>query len=203
MLSETDGATAATRVESRRRGNSIEMSNVFCTGCGRANVPDDGACLGCGKELVVPGAVPRATGVDKTTASLSSTELSALRHGETARGGPADRAMVVPADGALFVVKRGPDAGSRYLLDADFMTVGRHPNADLVLDDVTVSRRHAEFHRRDGEFTVRDVGSLNGTYVNRARIEEVVLAEGDEVRIGKFAFVFVAGRKRAPDPVVR
>ena len=70
------------------------------------------------------------------------------------------------------MVKRGPNAGSRFLLDSDLTTAGRHPDSDIFLDDVTVSRRHAEFYRRGDRFTVRDVGSLNGTYVNRERIEE-------------------------------
>src|SRR5690606_4825528 len=73
---------------------------------------------------------------------------------------------------SLLVVMRGPNAGSRFLLDSALTTAGRHPESDIFLDDVTVSRRHAEFYRRGGEFTVRDVGSLNGTYVNRERIEE-------------------------------
>ena len=72
-------------------------------------------------------------------------------------------------------------------------TSGRHPDSDIFLDDVTVSRRHAEFHRDWGTFTVRDVGSLNGTYVNRERVEAATLSNGDEVQIGKFRLVFIAG----------
>src|SRR5207245_5195361 len=91
------------------------------------------------------------------------------------------------------VVKRGPNAGSRFLLDSDLTEVGRRPDSDIFLDDVTVSRRHAEFYRQGGRFTVRDVGSLNGTYVNRERIEEADLSGGDEVQIGKFRLVFLLG----------
>ena len=98
----------------------------------------------------------------------------------------------LPAGSALLVVKRGPNAGSRFLLDRSTTSAGRHPDSDIFLDDVTVSRRHAEF-RRDGDRTrVRDVGSLNGTYVNRDRIDEVVLAGGDEVQIGKYRLVYYA-----------
>jgi pSer/pThr/pTyr-binding forkhead associated (FHA) protein len=94
---------------------------------------------------------------------------------------------------ALLVVRQGPAAGARFLLDDVLTTVGRHPDSEIFLDDITVSRRHAQF-LRDGEvFRVRDVGSLNGTYVNRSRIDDVVLASGDEVQIGKYRMVFVAG----------
>ncbi|HZD67255.1 MAG TPA: FHA domain-containing protein [Acidimicrobiales bacterium] len=93
----------------------------------------------------------------------------------------------------MLVVKRGPNAGSRYSLDADVTRAGRHPESDIFLDDITVSRRHAEFARQGQDYVVRDVGSLNGTYLNRERIEESVLTSGDEVQIGKFKLVFIAG----------
>jgi pSer/pThr/pTyr-binding forkhead associated (FHA) protein len=96
---------------------------------------------------------------------------------------------------ALLVVKRGPNAGSRFLLDQDVTTAGRHPDSDIFLDDVTVSRRHVEFRRQGGGFVVHDVGSLNGTYVNRERIESAVLAGGDEVQIGKFRLVYLTAVK--------
>jgi pSer/pThr/pTyr-binding forkhead associated (FHA) protein len=99
----------------------------------------------------------------------------------------------LPPGMALLVVRRGPNAGARFLLDHDVTTSGRHPDSDIFLDDVTVSRRHAEFHRGPGGFTVRDVGSLNGTYVNRERVESATLTNGDEVQIGKFRLAFVAG----------
>lgn len=98
----------------------------------------------------------------------------------------------LPPGTALLVVRRGPNAGARFLLDRDVTTSGRHPDSDIFLDDVTVSRRHAEFHRDGNTFTVRDVGSLNGTYVNRERVEAAVLTSGDEVQIGKFRLVLIA-----------
>ncbi|MGU3294762.1 glycogen accumulation regulator GarA [Williamsia sp. M5A3_1d] len=94
---------------------------------------------------------------------------------------------------ALLVVKRGPNAGSRFLLDQTTTSAGRHPDSDIFLDDVTVSRRHAEFRLGDNEFQVVDVGSLNGTYVNREPVDSAVLANGDEVQIGKFRLVFLSG----------
>lgn len=95
---------------------------------------------------------------------------------------------------ALLVVLRGPNTGARFLLDDDVVTSGRHPESDIFLDDVTVSRRHARFSRESGTFVVRDVGSLNGTYVNRERIDEARLFTGDEVQIGKFRLVFYAAK---------
>ena len=98
----------------------------------------------------------------------------------------------LPEGAALLVVKRGPNAGARFLLDQDTTTAGRHPEADIFLDDVTVSRRHAEFRRNAGEFEVVDVGSLNGTYVTREPRNSQTLSTGDEVQIGKFRLVFIA-----------
>jgi pSer/pThr/pTyr-binding forkhead associated (FHA) protein len=92
---------------------------------------------------------------------------------------------------ALIVVKRGPNAGSRFLLDQPVTSAGRGPGCDIFLDDTTVSRGHAEFQRENGEFRVVDIGSLNGTYVNRKPVESAVLASGDEIAIGKFRLVFL------------
>ena len=102
-------------------------------------------------------------------------------------------AEALPQGSGLLVVKRGPNAGSRFLLDRATTTAGRHPNSNIFLDDVTVSRRHAEFRCVSGEFQVVDVGSLNGTYVNREPVDWAVLANGDEVQIGKFRLVFLTG----------
>ncbi len=99
----------------------------------------------------------------------------------------------LPQGSALLVVKRGPNAGSRFLLDQAVTSAGRHPDSDIFLDDVTVSRRHAEFRLENAEFQVVDVGSLNGTYVNREPVDSAVLANGDEVQIGKFRLVFLTG----------
>ncbi|WP_433781130.1 glycogen accumulation regulator GarA [Actinomycetospora sp. CA-101289] len=109
------------------------------------------------------------------------------------RNAPVSGVDSLPAGSALLVVKRGPNAGSRFLLDRDTTSAGRHPDSDIFLDDVTVSRRHAEFRRDGAEFVVVDVGSLNGTYVNREPVDTAVLANGDEVQIGKFRLVFLTG----------
>ncbi len=94
---------------------------------------------------------------------------------------------------ALLVVLKGPNLGARFLLDDDEVTSGRHPDSDIFLDDVTVSRRHAIFVREGEGYTVKDVGSLNGTYVNRTSTDSAALVNGDEVQIGKYRFVYYTG----------
>ena len=132
-----------------------------------------------------------------TTITLGA--VSADSEAPPSRLSAADQAAIdaLPASSALLVVQRGPNAGARFLLDAEKTTAGRRPDSDIFLDDVTVSRKHAEFVRRDGQFVVRDVGSLNGTYVQRDRIEEAVLRDGDEVQIGKFRMVFHPSKRTA------
>ena len=112
---------------------------------------------------------------------------------------PVDAAAVdaLPVGHALLVVQRGPGSGNRFLLDTDRVTAGRHPDSEIFLDDVTVSRRHAVFDRDGSSFTVSDVGSLNGTYVNRDRIDTVRLKDGDEVQVGKYRLVFFSGHEGA------
>ncbi len=108
----------------------------------------------------------------------------------------------LPSGSALVLIQRGPNAGSRFLLDQPVTSAGRHPHSDIVLDDVTISRQHAEFRRENGEFRIIDTGSLNGTYVNRKPVQSAVLANGDEIQIGKFRLVFLSrpttGRHRGP-----
>jgi pSer/pThr/pTyr-binding forkhead associated (FHA) protein len=133
----------------------------------------------------------------ETTISLGAlTSPTEAGEGDPALSG-ADQAAIdaLPEASALLVVQRGPNAGARFLLDAERTTAGRRPDSDIFLDDVTVSRKHAEFVRRDGQFYVRDVGSLNGTYLDRDRIEEALLSDGDEVQIGKYRLVFHPSRR--------
>ena len=106
----------------------------------------------------------------------------------------------LPPTSALLVMQRGPSAGARFLLDAERTTAGRSTEADIFLDDVTVSRKHAEFVREGRAFWVRDVGSLNGTYVNRQRIDQAELHAGDEVQIGKFRMTFHPSPHREDAP---
>ncbi len=111
--------------------------------------------------------------------------------------GPVSLVDGLPKGSALLVVKRGPNAGSRFLLDQPVTLAGRHPGCDIFLDDITVSRRHAEFRWESDEFQVVDVGSLNGTYVERKPVDSAVLVDGDEVQIGKFRLVFLTGTNTA------
>ncbi len=104
----------------------------------------------------------------------------------------------LPSGSALLIVKRGPNAGARFLLDQNVTSAGRHPNADIFLDDVTVSRRHAEFVREGKNFSVCDLASLNGTYFEGQRIEKIDLVDGAEVQVGKFRLTFFASRADLP-----
>ncbi len=106
----------------------------------------------------------------------------------------------LPQGSAMLLVQRGPDAGARFLLDTDVVTVGRHPDSDIFLDDISVSRRHATFTRTPNGFVISDLGSLNGSYVNRDRIDsDVVLSGGDEVQIGKYRLIFFSGVPRSSE----
>jgi len=101
----------------------------------------------------------------------------------------------LPIGNALLIVRKGPNKGSRFLLDSDLVTVGRHPNADVFLDDVTVSRRHAEIKRSGGTFTVTDLASLNGTYYQGTRVETQELENESELQIGKYHFTFYSSKR--------
>jgi pSer/pThr/pTyr-binding forkhead associated (FHA) protein len=160
----------------------------YCTNCGKANPDDARFCSQCGTALATAGTDSTATisiGGDRSEIS-SDRQLN-----------PVDAAAVdaLPVGSALLVVQRGPGAGSRFLLDKDVVTAGRHADSEIFLDDVTVSRRHATFTRHEGSFSVADAGSLNGTYVNRDRIDTVVLKDTDEVQIGKYRHVFFQGHE--------
>jgi pSer/pThr/pTyr-binding forkhead associated (FHA) protein len=164
---------------------------VFCTACGTENPAGSRFCASCGAALPAPSSGADVTSVIATTSAVpdTDTDFSAEAH-----QGAVD--ALAPGS-ALLVVKRGPNAGSRFLLDQDVTTAGRHPDSDIFLDDVTVSRRHAEFHREGNGYTVHDVGSLNGTYVNRERIDATALSGGDEVQIGKFRLVYLNAAVRS------
>jgi pSer/pThr/pTyr-binding forkhead associated (FHA) protein len=119
---------------------------------------------------------------------------------DTEEMSPADVSAVenLPAGSAMLLVQRGPDAGARFLLDSDTVSVGRHPDSDIFLDDISVSRRHATFTRSGTGYVIADLGSLNGSYINRDRIDsEVALAGGDEVQIGKYRLIYFAGSSKA------
>ena len=157
------------------------MGDVYCHNCGHRNPEGVNFCSSCGAAL--------PTGTDETTISLQPVD----DHGETADEDQTVTLVEVARGEGVLVVKRGPNVGARYTLGNEITRAGRHPESDIFLDDITVSRRHAEIERQaDGKVVIRDVGSLNGTYVNRERIEEQTLSGGDEVQIGKFKLVYLA-----------
>jgi FHA domain/zinc-ribbon domain len=158
---------------------------VLCPTCGSENPDSSRFCSSCGTPLDVKESA--------TDTSIFNPAVTAGGDTESDFSTEAHRSAIdaLPADSALLVVKRGPNAGSRFLLDRDVTTAGRHPDSDIFLDDVTVSRRHVEFRRESGGFSVHDVGSLNGTYLNRERIDSAVLSSSDEVQIGKFRLVYL------------
>jgi hypothetical protein len=157
------------------------VSGPVCSACGHANTPGSRFCSSCG--------TPLATGP-----ATASTDALVIEGTELDQRVDVDRSLFPPDVGMLLVLQ-GPKSGSRYLLDEPVVTAGRHPDSVIFLDDVTVSRRHAEI-RRDGDvYVVRDVGSLNGTYVNRRLVDEVRLEDGDELQIGRFKLVFFHGTR--------
>ncbi|WP_203566538.1 FHA domain-containing protein [Aestuariimicrobium ganziense] len=161
---------------------------IKCPSCGTDLTPGSRFCSQCGTKLgEVTGDTTRTiTAITDDTRPVEMTAdlVNAINE--------------LPSDRALLVVQRGPDTGARFLLDTDVTTVGRHPDSDIFLDDITVSRNHVKFIRTDEGFDVQDLGSLNGTYVNRSLVEGVTrLRAGDEVQIGKFRMVFhVSERER-------
>ncbi|MEV8308372.1 FHA domain-containing protein [Streptomyces flavidovirens] len=192
-------ASHASQGQPRQEDPSMSALPV-CTRCGHRNAEASRFCSNCGAPLR-PGVAAERPSETTSTISISGLEAyEAEATGQTAAPSlsPEAQAAVdaLPLGAALLVVRRGPNSGSRFLLDSELTTAGRHPQSDIFLDDVTVSRRHVEFRRgADGGFTVSDVGSLNGTYVNRERIDSVPLSNGDEVQIGKYRLVFYASQR--------
>ncbi len=164
---------------------------MFCTVCGTENSADSRFCAQCGAPLTSGNPPARPSGPDATSILSSGLSVGSDAEGEFSPEAHRRAIDALTPGSALLVVKRGPNAGSRFLLDQDITTAGRHPESDIFLDDVTVSRRHVEFRRDGASFGVFDVGSLNGTYVNRERIDSAALAGGDEVQIGKFRLVYL------------
>lgn len=154
---------------------------MHCTNCGRRNPDGANFCGTCGAALI------KADDHPDTTVSFSIESE-----------GEAEEEFSVPLDDleegkAIVIVGKGPDAGTKFTLDKDSVTCGRHPSSDIFLNDVTVSRKHAEIKRDDGDFFLQDLGSLNGTFVNRQRVDSSPLANGDEIQIGKFRLFFFTG----------
>jgi len=151
---------------------------MFCPACGKSNPDESTYCGQCGAYLAT-----RSEG--DTTITFTPVEAD-MEQEEDIRV-PEEE---LTAGAAILVIKRGASAGTRFVLTKDMTTAGRHPESDIFLDDITVSRRHAEIVRGEPDFRIVDMGSLNGTYVNKLRVEEADLSSGDEIQIGKFRLIF-------------
>jgi pSer/pThr/pTyr-binding forkhead associated (FHA) protein len=151
-----------------------------CRRCGHLNAPGANYCSSCGTAL----------GGDDDETTLS---LAALEDRQAIEEEIGDLLAEIPAGTGLLVVRRGPNQGSTFTLDRTVTSLGRHPDSDIFLDDVTVSRRHAEITRADSGYEVRDAGSLNGTYVDHERVEVAPLRDLNELQVGRFVLTFVLG----------
>jgi len=160
------------------------VGDVYCNNCGHKNPIGSNFCSSC-------GAILETDSPENTTITFHPT--APVDPVDPAEDDVAVEMGGLPSDLGVLVVKRGQNAGSRFALASAVTTAGRHPDSDIFLDDVTVSRRHAEVLAGPDGFRVRDVGSLNGTYLNRERIDEAPLVHGDELQIGKFKLVFLLG----------
>ncbi len=156
---------------------------MFCTKCGHHNPEGSVFCSRCGVRFQ-----EEDTEHGETTVGLPAVEVELEEEVEV------PLPVEPPEEGnAILVIKKGPDAGMRFVINRDVIVIGRHPESDIFLDDITVSRKHAEIRRGESAFNLVDTGSLNGTYLNRERIETSPLTNGDEIQIGKFRLLFFSG----------
>ena len=156
---------------------------LHCPECGFDNADGANFCSRCGANL--SAAREKAAPAEPATATYRIDETGELV--------PVDVGDVVADEGAALVIRAGGGrVGESFPLNADRMTIGRRPDSDIFLDDVTVSRDHALLVRRSGDYYLDDLGSLNGTYVNRHRIESHRLEDGDELQVGKFKLTYIS-----------
>ena len=146
----------------------------LCDACGHSNSAGSRIFSSCGRPL--------------NPENEASTEAL-----ETLGGIDSDVTLEAPSTGAALVVASGHQAGTRYAITSTHLTVGRHPDSDIFLDDITVSRRHVELQQGSAGYLLQDVGSLNGTYLNGERLPdgETPLTNGDELQIGKFKLLYL------------
>lgn len=163
------------------------MSYVFCNKCGHRNPPASAFCSACGSVLDL---------LDDRTITL--TKVDPLQDGLGSRDDVHVDLDDIGAGQALLVVRGGEDEGRYFALSSSVTTIGRSEDADISLEDITVSRQHSEVHHSAGRYIVRDAGSLNGTYVNQRRIDVVELTQGDELQVGKFRLVFLESAEDLP-----
>jgi pSer/pThr/pTyr-binding forkhead associated (FHA) protein len=155
------------------------MSYVFCNQCGHRNPADSVFCSSCGGLLDRPAdQTITLAKVDPLLDAVGTADDTVVQLGELATGVPS------------LVVRSGPQAGATFALHSRLTRLGRHPDSEIMLDDITVSRRHADITHENDQYVVRDAGSLNGTYLNLERVDEAPLRQGDELQVGKFRLVF-------------
>ena len=152
---------------------------MICPSCGKSNPENSIYCNQCGSFIK-----PAYSSRDTTMITLTPVETE-LEQEEEIQVPEADLAL----GKAIIVIKRGPNAGTRFIITKEITTAGRHPESDIFLDDITVSRRHAEIIRTENGFKLVDKSSLNGTYANNVRVDETELSTGDEIQIGKFKLI--------------
>jgi len=152
-----------------------------CPSCGHDLAVDDHFCAGCGRAIA-----------HDHTGSMTSIIMTAAASGPLSTIGAASSSDLGAGE-AVLIVRRGPGEGTTFPLIGDVVSIGRSPESGIFLDDVTVSRKHAELRHGAAGWSLRDAGSLNGTYVNRKRVDDTALRGGDELQIGKFRFVFLTG----------
>jgi len=155
------------------------MAYTYCNQCGHRNPPESSFCSSCGSALdLLDDRTITLTAMDPLQDAPGSDDDLVIPIGELAKGV------------GVLIVRAGSQSGARFTLDTEITRLGRHPGGEISLDDITVSRRHAEVQRTAEGYAVVDSGSLNGTYVNQERVERTILRHGDEVQIGKFRLVF-------------
>jgi pSer/pThr/pTyr-binding forkhead associated (FHA) protein len=156
---------------------------LFCNKCGHRNPSNSNFCSSCGAPLDVV----------REESTITFHPADPLQDSATSEDDAVVSLADLPSGGGVLVVRAGPQAGLKVLLTQDLTKLGRHPDSDVFLDDITVSRRHCEIQRANGAFVVRDVGSLNGTYLNQKRVEQATIHNGDELQVGKFRLLFLEG----------
>ena len=164
----------------------------YCTNCGHDNPDGSNFCSKCGEKLTQPEVEQEHAPSGDTTKTMPASPVGEERELDALSAEDEAAVNALPVGSALLIVQRGSNAGSRFLLNADVVTAGRHQSSDIFLDDISVSRRHVTFTRTREGITLKDLGSLNGTYVNRELTDECVLNHGDEVQIGKYRLVYFA-----------
>lgn len=159
-----------------------------CKECGYDNSPENKFCSSCGVSL--EGVESEA----ESTMAFTPPEVEVEKAEKEKEGIPLEE---LKEEQPVLVVTKGPNKGTKFVLDKTEITVGRHPESDIFLSDITVSRNHAKIMQEEEDYVLYDVGSLNGTYLNKKRIDQRTLSDQDELQIGKFKLMFLVGKGKS------